>query len=370
MRRFAILVLVLLFASASSALAQDTGGSFGGGDWGGGGGGDFGGGGGGSDWGGGGGSDWGSSGSSDWGSSGGSDWGSSGSSSGDYSGGGGGGGGAFCCIFSIPFLLLFVFIWIAIAGPAAAIRKMKGGSYRAAPSGGATRGWGNVDVTAVKLGLDWRARKFVQQRLEALARSGRTSSKQGLVELLQETLSLLLQARLGWLYADVVNHHPMSPTQARGTFEALAIDARSRFKEELVRARDGAVSGQAASARTAKSHEGPGVVVVTLIVAARRELLDVREERDANEVHRLLASLGATTPADLVAIEVVWSPADENDRMSTAELEARYPEMSRFDERTVGGRVFCGYCSGPFAAELARCPHCGAPSPSGGAPRA
>ena len=49
--------------------------------------------------------------------------------------------------------------------------------------------------------------------------------------------------------------------------------------------------------------------------------------------------------------------------MSTAELTARYPDLKRFTERSIGGRVFCGYCAAPFADELPTCPHCGAPNP-------
>ena len=64
----------------------------------------------------------------------------------------------------------------------------------------------------------------------------------------------------------------------------------------------------------------------------------------------------------MLALEVVWSPAAENDRMSTAELEQFYPEMKLIDPNSIAGRVFCAYCNGPFPAELLTCPHCGAPA--------
>ena len=115
---------------------------------------------------------------------------------------------------------------------------------------------------------------------------------------------------------------------------------------------------------SAKSREGPGVVLVTVVVAARRELTDVGREQNAHEVFDLLAELDALTADQLVAFEVIWSPAAEDDRMSTAELEALYPEVSRLDEVTVGGRVFCEYCGGPYPDELRACAHCGAPNPN------
>lgn len=62
----------------------------------------------------------------------------------------------------------------------------------------------------------------------------------------------------------------------------------------------------------------------------------------------------------MVAVEVIWTPAEENDRLSSAELETLYPELRKIDEKSMTGRVFCASCAGPFAAELGACPHCGA----------
>jgi len=231
--------------------------------------------------------------------------------------------------------------------------------------GGASRGWWNeVDITALRLAIDWRARPMVQQQLEALAKAGKTGTPEGRRELLQATARLLGNVRLAWMYADVVNHQPMSQASAQGIFQQLAIDARARFQKELVRASDGTVTEGEAGALSAKSHEGPGVVLVTVVVAARRELVDVRREQDAGEVFDLLAQLDGLTAQQLVAFEVIWSPSAEDDRMSTAELEALYPEVSRLDEVTVGGRVFCEYCGGPYPDELTACSHCGAPNPN------
>jgi len=114
----------------------------------------------------------------------------------------------------------------------------------------------------------------------------------------------------------------------------------------------------------ARPEEGAGVVVVTLIVAARGELLDLTNAQDAGQIRAGLTALSQLQARQLVALEVVWSPAEENDRMSTAELEPLYPELGKLDESTVAGRIFCSSCSTPYAAELPRCPHCGAPSPA------
>jgi uncharacterized membrane protein len=114
--------------------------------------------------------------------------------------------------------------------------------------------------------------------------------------------------------------------------------------------------------RCAKREEGQGVVVVTVIVAARGEIPDIAHAAYAEHIRKLIRVLGGLGARRLVALEVIWSPAAEDDRMSTAELEVLYPELRRIDERSIAGRIFCGYCAYPFPAELHECPHCGAPS--------
>jgi hypothetical protein len=83
---------------------------------------------------------------------------------------------------------------------------------------------------------------------------------------------------------------------------------------------------------------------------------------DAGQIRAALADRGALQGQQMVALEVIWSPAAENDRMSTAELESVYTELKLIDPNSIAGRIFCAYCSGPFPAELLNCPHCGAPA--------
>jgi len=218
-----------------------------------------------------------------------------------------------------------------------------------------------VDVSAIHLALDWRARPALQKRLEELARGGHTGSPGGLAHLLHETVIALRRSETSWLYAGAVNALPTPAPTAEQTFRKIAADARVRFVVESVRAVDGVVASTAAPEMRARADEGPGLVVVTLVVAATREIPDIARATDAHQLHELLRELGSLTARDMIALEVIWSPSAANDRLSSAELEVLYPDMHRIDENTVVGRVFCGYCAVPFPAELLRCPSCGAP---------
>lgn len=219
--------------------------------------------------------------------------------------------------------------------------------------------WNGIDLVSVQIAVDWRARPAMQRELARLAH-GATRSPRGLHRLLRATVHALRAERLSWLYASVKDHRPMSPPLAESTFRRLASTARSAFEDEVVRAIDGTVQTLDAGTKVAREEEGAGVVVVTIVAASHTEIVDVRAS-DARAVDRVLAALEALEADELVALEVVWTPALEEDRLSTAELEVRHPELVRLTD--IGGRVICGYCSGPYAMELAKCPHCGAPNP-------
>lgn len=219
-----------------------------------------------------------------------------------------------------------------------------------------------VDVTMVQIALDARARRFVQDALRALGERGDTATSAGRSALLGATITALRNAKLAWIYAGTRNFPPMPIGRAQNEFTRLANDARAGYREELLRAADGAKATASASALQAREHEGEGAVLVTVIAAAWGALPDVSPDQ-AEKLDAHLAQLGALPAARLVAMEVVWTPAAENDRMSSDELEKHYPSLTRLPG-AVGGRVFCSYCGGPHTAELAQCPHCGAPTAS------
>lgn len=349
----------------SIAEAQGTGGSFGGGDFGGGGGG------GGDDWGGGGGgSDWGSSGSSDWGG-GGYSGGYSGGGYSSSSGGGGIGCGGICCvIIIIGFVLVAMVIQNRRAGTSMMSGPINMGPQGFAPPGGMPMGGGMgggymgpnaMHVTQLSIGLDWRARAQLQQHLLQLAQTGDTRSPQGLTNLLNETVLALRRNEISWLYAAYKDQGSHAPQQAQSVFQQLANEARSRFRTELVRGAAGQLTEQATPEMRARADEGKGTVVVTIILATRRPMQGFNVI-EAGQIRNALGDRGTLNAQQMVALEVVWSPAAENDRMSTGELEQFYPEMKLIDPNSIAGRVFCAYCNGPFPMELLTCPHCGAPA--------
>ncbi len=322
------LCLLVVCLAGLAAHAQDTGGSMGGSGFSGGS----------------------SSSSSESSSSSGSSSGSSGDSSGSYSSGRGSGrgSGSGLVIFVVIGGLMFL-SWLNSQG--------KGSGARPATS--------SMVLSSLVLGIDWNARRELQAALATLAARKLGGTAEGRAEMLREVVLALQRAERSWLYA-AQNSQGVSATAAEPRFRELCHRARSRFRREVIRSEDGGLVTEAAPPTppttpiVPRPEEGAGTVVVSLILVTWRSFAETSTPGLAAQIRAGLADRATLTSGEVVAIEIVWSPAAEEDRMSTAELEANYPELKKLDPKSLAGRIFCAHCGGAFAQELLGCPHCGA----------
>jgi uncharacterized membrane protein len=201
----------------------------------------------------------------------------------------------------------------------------------------------NADVCALRIALDGRARRFVQAQLARITSSASTASPDMRMAILREVALLLRQQRNLWVYGGAVNMPVQRRDKARRAFARLVDEARTPF-----------------SAATTDAHDD-GLILVTLVASTRTELITVRDTSPAEDLRVALEAAPFRHAYDLVALEVIWHPAEDTARLSSAELESRYPELVRLVRLKVDTR-FCVRCSGPLPAELVSCPHCGAPA--------
>ncbi len=356
-QRWVVLGLIaLVMLLVAGAAVADTGGSMGGGSWGGGGGGGGGYSGGGGGYSGGGG---GYSGGGGGYSGGGGGW----------SSGGGGGGGNYtaidCSNMGPGGLFAILAILVIVVFLKVSLDSMSSGSnysqlnFVPMPYTNAT-----VDVTVLRVAVDGRARKFVQTELLRIAKVADTKTEDGRAKMLSEVSMMLRKLRDAWVYGGAINEAMRDIGGAKGVFDRHVDDARSRFREEVIRNADGTTQTRAASEYSPRGDEGAGLILVSIIVAARRELFTVQRIGDGDDLRRALEGASQLTPNHLVAIEIVWQPAEETDRLSSMELEAKYPRPELIPiKNALVGKAFCTYCTGPFPGELVSCPHCGAPAP-------
>jgi len=262
--------------------------------------------------------------------------------------------------FDVMFWLFFVGVIIAIIAGTLVQR------YQDRPL---SMGYGNdtsiedVDVSVLRVAIDGRARKFVQTELARIASAADTSTDEGRVAMLREVTLMLRRLRDAWIYGGAINEAMGDIDHEKSVFDHHVDDARVRFREETITNEQGVKSTTEASHYVPRSDEGAGVILVSIILAARRELFTVTEIASGNDLRNALESAATLTTDSLVAVEIVWQPSEDSDRLSSIELEAKYPRPELIPiSGALVGKVFCAYCSGPFPAELVSCPHCGAPA--------
>jgi len=239
--------------------------------------------------------------------------------------GGYGGYGGGMGLFGTIFVLGAVGI-----GAAMVIRAVR--THRKAMADGGY--WSDDDDAAVAPGRAYlyklqlalgRSARSIQDRLSEFAARGDTTTESGLASLLQQSALEILRHKDSVRYAAAEARGPMTLTNAETAMNGVSLAERSRFQVERMRAADGRTARSDAPAEEGK--EALELVVVTLVAATRTKLERFGSVGNAEELAALLSELGGIPPTGLLGLEVIWTPADENDSMTETDVMTTYPEL-------------------------------------------
>jgi uncharacterized membrane protein len=253
-------------------------------------------------------------------------------------GGYGGGGGSI-----LGTLLLLGVVGLGAVMVVRAVRRAQGrygsqgGMGQGLMGGGGRSVWGGYDddddgdvvpdrafVYKVQLGLG-RSARDIQQRLARFAAEGDTNTEAGLSHLLQQTSLELMRHRDSIRYGAVESSGPMSLTNGETKMNSAALNERSRFQIERVRGADGVV--RKSDVVAGESLEALEYLVVTVVMAARAPVIDLKKLEDRDQLTALLGQLGAVPSSALLGLEVIWTPADPEDSLTESDLLTTYPEL-------------------------------------------
>lgn len=205
----------------------------------------------------------------------------------------------------------------------------------------------------VSVGLDWSVRPAVQAALEQAASESDPSTEHGRLYVLQQVRDVLRAHLQGARYAAFVSRRA-APEPAQAIFDSTAASLNARYDQNTI-------SNQRRNAApdvTARSEEGEGFVVVSVLVASSSALPTLPSWPSRESIDGALITIVPPSASALVGLEIVWSPSIDQDRLSSAELERLYPELVRVGT-TPPGRVVCRHCRCVSAQELGECPSCG-----------
>jgi uncharacterized membrane protein len=245
-------------------------------------------------------------------------------------------GGGFGFPFLLPFFgfgggfggLFTVLIFIAIANFLVQ-------SIRRAGDGGDLTGYSNpkVSVARVQVGLLANAREL-QKQLNELAHNADTGSAAGRAQVLQESTLALLRHPEYWVYGGAQSQQT-SLEAAEAKFNQLALTERSKFTEETLSNFNAQLTeGSNATKKLASDNAGefitteaPGEYIVVTIVVGTEGKIELPTINNSDDLSQTLRMIGGLSSERLLAMEVLWTPQEQGDTLTSDDLMAGYPDL-------------------------------------------
>lgn len=164
--------------------------------------------------------------------------------------------------------------------------------------------------------------RSLQRDLNKIADVADTSSSQGLSYVLTETTLALLRHPDYCIsgYSSVDVKRSMEDGEKR--FNQLSIEERGKFDEEtLVNVNN--IRKQSTTSQRSSGFSNEYIVITILVVAEGvHKLPSINGGGDLKEA---LQKLGSIPSSKILAVEVLWTPQNENDTLSERELLEDYP---------------------------------------------
>ncbi|KAL5566923.1 hypothetical protein UlMin_030087 [Ulmus minor] len=178
-----------------------------------------------------------------------------------------------------------------------------------------------TSVVKFQVGLLGMARAL-QRDLNRIAETADTSSPEGLGYILTETSLALLRHPDYCIsgYSSVDLKRSMEEGEKR--FNQLSIEERGKFDEETL-VNVNSIKRKSTGGVRANGFSNEYIVITILVAAEGVHKLPVIN--GSRELKEALQKLGSIPSSKILAVEVLWTPQNENDTLSERELLEDYP---------------------------------------------
>ncbi|MBF2026624.1 MAG: DUF1517 domain-containing protein [Oscillatoriales cyanobacterium C42_A2020_001] len=165
----------------------------------------------------------------------------------------------------------------------------------------------------------------VQTELTQLTSEIDTSSHEGLYQLLQESVLILLRNSENWSHVLANSETVKSTEAAEALFNQLSITERSKFSVETLTNVSGKVRQR--NFKPDPEEDPASYIVVTLLVGTDHDNGLFNDIRTEGMLKEALQKLAAISPEYLLVFELLWSPQAITDSLTYDELLTEYTEM-------------------------------------------
>ena len=223
-------------------------------------------------------------------------------------------------IFILLFLLIFGGVTFAVI--AIVLKSIFASNSSAKPS---DRERDNNIVTLSKLQVALSAEaKDVQKQLSELSLSTDTDTDEGLIELLRESVLVLLRNSEYWSHV-LSSSDSLHIDKAESAFQQLSVAERSKFNAETLSNFEGQIRHR--EAIQPDENDVAAYIVVTLILGTADDKPLFDKINSQEELQLVLENLASIRDDYLMKFELLWSPQTESDSLTYDELITEYTDM-------------------------------------------
>ncbi|MDJ0509801.1 MAG: DUF1517 domain-containing protein [Crocosphaera sp.] len=163
----------------------------------------------------------------------------------------------------------------------------------------------------------------VQSGLTELSLRVDTSTEEGLQELLQESILILLRNSEYWTH-HIYDSEKIHIDKAESRFNFLSLEQRSKLSAETLSNIEGNVTQKTV---ISSDDQSAMYIVVTLLVGTAHDQHLFQEIRTPDGLKEALSILGSMSSDYLLKFEVIWTPQTENDSLTYEEFITEYTNM-------------------------------------------
>ena len=182
-----------------------------------------------------------------------------------------------------------------------------------------------VTVSKIQVALLAQARSL-QSQLSELSLNSNTDSSEGLLQLMQESVLVLLRNAENWTHVST-SSQSVHRDRAEVVFNEISLQQRSNLSVETLTNVNGLRQQKPV---TSHLEEGSAdYIVVTLIIGTADDRPIFTEVRTIEALTTTLTKIGSMRSDYLMMFELIWSPQVETDSLTYDELLTEYTNMAQ-----------------------------------------
>ncbi|KAJ4791190.1 Myelin-associated oligodendrocyte basic protein isoform 1 [Rhynchospora pubera] len=183
--------------------------------------------------------------------------------------------------------------------------------------------------SVVKLQVALNGACSLQQDLNNIARKANNSTQEGYKYVLEESAKALLRYSEFWLSSHLLERTAYDEKRAESIFYDISFEERCKFDAETLINIDNHKDEKNTWVVVSSSTSPNPFIVVNVIVATAGPLKLSPIISTATDLRAILKKLGGLAKSEILAAHVLWTPQDENDRLSAERVFQDYPLLRK-----------------------------------------